>query len=96
MPYSVTEQRTRVAVTSHFSREAGVRAVAHLVAAGTSFDALFCFNDLLALGAMEELRHRWISSAESRTESRTAFLTISLLMEATSLLFLDQFRYQMW
>lgn len=45
-------------VTSHFSREAGVRAVADLVASGTSFDALFCFNDLLALGAMEELRHR--------------------------------------
>lgn len=44
-------------VTQHFSRAAGVRAVSELIAAGTSFDALFCFNDLLALGSIEALRH---------------------------------------
>jgi DNA-binding LacI/PurR family transcriptional regulator len=43
--------------TDHFTREAGIRAVDDLVAAGTVFDALFCFNDLLALGALEAL-HR--------------------------------------
>ena len=41
-----------------FSRAAGIRAVDSLVAAGTAFDALFCFNDLLALGALQALeRH---------------------------------------
>lgn len=44
-------------VTEHFSRAAGVRAVTALLATGVSFDALFCFNDLLALGAIEALRH---------------------------------------
>ena len=39
-----------------FTHAAGVRAVDDLIAAGTSFDALFCFNDLLALGAMQALR----------------------------------------
>ncbi len=43
-------------VTRHFSRADGVRAVSQLIAAGTDFDALFCFNDLLALGAIEALR----------------------------------------
>jgi LacI family transcriptional regulator, repressor for deo operon, udp, cdd, tsx, nupC, and nupG len=42
--------------TDDFTRAAGIRAVDDLVAAGTAFDALFCFNDLLALGAMEALR----------------------------------------
>lgn len=39
-----------------FTREAGIRAVDALVAAEVTFDALFCFNDLLALGALEALR----------------------------------------
>lgn len=42
--------------TQHFSRAAGAEAVARLLEAGTAFDALFCFNDLLALGAMQALR----------------------------------------
>jgi DNA-binding LacI/PurR family transcriptional regulator len=42
--------------TDHFTRAAGGRAVDDLVASGTVFDALFCFNDLLALGAIEALR----------------------------------------
>jgi DNA-binding LacI/PurR family transcriptional regulator len=40
-----------------FTRAAGIRAVDELLSAGVTFDALFCFNDLLALGAMEAL-HR--------------------------------------
>ncbi len=42
--------------TDHFSRAAGMRAVEDLLSAGTPFDALFCFNDLLALGAIEALQ----------------------------------------
>lgn len=41
-----------------FSHEAGIRAVDALVASDVLFDALFCFNDLLALGAIEALRRR--------------------------------------
>jgi DNA-binding LacI/PurR family transcriptional regulator len=43
--------------TDHFSRVAGLRAVDALIEAGTAFDAIFCFNDLLALGAIEALQH---------------------------------------
>ncbi len=42
--------------TDHFSRASGAQAVQSLVDAGTDVDALFCFNDLLALGAIEALR----------------------------------------
>ncbi len=42
--------------TEHFSRASGSRAVHALIDSGTTFDALFCFNDLLALGAIEALR----------------------------------------
>ena len=42
--------------TDHFTRAAGIRAVDKLIASGTPFDALFCFNDLLALGAIESLQ----------------------------------------
>ena len=44
--------------TTHFTRAEGIRAVEALIASGTSFDALFCFNDLLALGAIEALQQR--------------------------------------
>ena len=43
-------------VTEHFSRASGIAAVQSLLDAGTEVDALFCFNDLLALGAIEALR----------------------------------------
>jgi DNA-binding LacI/PurR family transcriptional regulator len=48
-------------ITTHFSRAAGIRAVTDLLASGVPFDGLFCFNDLLALGAMEALRHHGVS-----------------------------------
>ena len=47
--------------TEHFSRAGGVRAVDALLDAGTDVDALFCFNDLLALGAIEALRQRGLA-----------------------------------
>lgn len=39
-----------------FSRADGALAVERLLGAGTDFDALFCFSDLLALGAIRALR----------------------------------------
>jgi len=47
--------------TDHFTRAAGIRAVDALVESGTTFDALFCFNDLLALGALEALRRHGLA-----------------------------------
>jgi len=44
-----------------FTHEAGIRAVDSLLDAGVPFDALFCFNDLLALGAMDALLRRGCS-----------------------------------
>ena len=44
--------------TEQFSRASGAAAVHQLLDAGTEVDALFCFNDLLALGAIEALRTR--------------------------------------
>ncbi len=46
--------------TEDFTRAAGIRAVDELLSAGTEFDALYCFNDLLALGAMEALRRHGV------------------------------------
>jgi len=42
--------------TGDFTRAGGISAVESLIASGVAFDALFCFNDLLALGAIEALR----------------------------------------
>ena len=47
--------------TEQFSRASGAAAVQHLLDAETEVDALFCFNDLLALGAIEALRTRGLS-----------------------------------
>ena len=47
--------------TVEFSRQSGLRAVHELLDAGVPFDALFCFNDLLALGAIEALRQRGLT-----------------------------------
>ncbi|MBG6054921.1 DNA-binding LacI/PurR family transcriptional regulator [Salinibacterium sp. CAN_S4] len=49
------ESALQVSVTA-FSRAEGARAVRELLASGILFDAVFCFNDLLALGAMHELQ----------------------------------------
>lgn len=39
-----------------FQRADGATAMRHLLASGRPFDAVFCFSDLLALGAMHELK----------------------------------------
>lgn len=48
-----------------FSEEAGAAAVASLIDEGVSFDAVFAANDMMALGAMQELRRRGIDVPEA-------------------------------
>lgn len=43
------------ATVDHFNRAEGSGAVQRLIAAGVAFDALFCFSDSLALGALYTL-----------------------------------------
>lgn len=43
------------ATVEHFNRAEGSRAVEHLIQQGVAFDALFCFSDSLALGALYTL-----------------------------------------
>lgn len=49
-----------VAVVADFSREAGYRAMAGVLDRGGRLDAVFCFNDLLALGVLRLLADRGI------------------------------------
>ena len=44
-----------------FSRTEGARAIDRLLGARTRFDSLFCFNDLMALGAIRALRDHGLS-----------------------------------
>lgn len=46
----------RLLVEGDFTREGGQAAVADLVAAGRSFDAVFAHNDLMAVGVLDGLR----------------------------------------
>ena len=41
--------------TAHFQRENGAAAMSHLLESGKQPDAVFCFNDLLALGAIRAI-----------------------------------------
>ena len=47
-----------------FEQESGAAAAARLASRGKPFDALICLNDLMALGALEELRGRGIRIPE--------------------------------
>lgn len=47
--------------TDDWHREAGALAAGRLLDEGVAFDALFCFNDAMALGALWELSHRGIA-----------------------------------
>ncbi|RIQ22793.1 LacI family DNA-binding transcriptional regulator [Jiangella rhizosphaerae] len=49
-----------VVPTTRLLRQSGAEAVRHLVDAGPLPDALFCFSDLMAIGAMHALRLRGI------------------------------------
>lgn len=53
-----------VAFVDEFQRADGVSAVEGLLSSGTAFDAVFAFNDLLALGAMHTLVSRGIRVPE--------------------------------
>ena len=45
-----------IVAVEEFTRDAGAKAVQHLVDRGTTFDGLVCASDLLAIGAMYALR----------------------------------------
>ncbi|MFD6098582.1 LacI family DNA-binding transcriptional regulator [Nocardiopsis flavescens] len=47
-----------IAVTDGYSREDGAQAVARLLDSGQRPDAVFCYNDLIAVGAMRTLAER--------------------------------------
>lgn len=51
-------QATLVTMPGDFMEETGASAVARLVEAGQPFDAIFAANDMMALGAIQELRRR--------------------------------------
>lgn len=53
-----------VGAVDDWTREDGSAAVDALVASGDTFDALFCANDLLALGAMSALRRHGLRVPE--------------------------------
>ncbi|GAB3119750.1 LacI family DNA-binding transcriptional regulator [Glaciibacter psychrotolerans] len=55
---------SRILYTDQYSRQAGHRAVHEAVERGLDFDALVCFNDVLALGALRALADRGISVPE--------------------------------
>lgn len=54
-----------VATVDRYDRADGARAAEALLAAGIGFDAIFAFNDVLALGAMHVLISRGVSVPES-------------------------------
>lgn len=47
-----------VAVTDGYTRDDGAQAMARLLASSTRLDAVFCYNDLIAVGAMRTLAER--------------------------------------
>ncbi|RFA10270.1 LacI family transcriptional regulator [Subtercola boreus] len=60
----ITPDPTLVAFVNEFQRADGVAAMKGLLANGADFDAVFAFNDLLALGAMHTLISRGIRVPE--------------------------------
>lgn len=55
---------TLVTMPGDFMEEAGARAVGRLIDSGQPFDAIFAANDMMALGAIQELQRRGISVPE--------------------------------
>jgi DNA-binding LacI/PurR family transcriptional regulator len=51
----VTVRKDLIVMTGGWTRAHGYEAVDQLIRAGTEFDALFCFNDVLALGAIRAI-----------------------------------------
>lgn len=54
----------RLVAAGRWTRESGGEAVDELLQYGLSFDALFCMNDLMAIGAIRRLRGRGIRVPE--------------------------------
>lgn len=63
--------------TDKFSREAGLLGVGGALAAGLEFDAIFCFTDLLAFGAL-----RALADAGLKTPDDVAIASIDDIEEA--------------
>lgn len=53
-----------VAVTDGYTREDGAQAMARLLDSGVRPDAVFCYNDLIAIGAMRTLGIRGLRVPE--------------------------------
>nr|WP_156004711.1 LacI family DNA-binding transcriptional regulator [Streptomonospora sp. PA3] len=53
-----------VATTDGYAREDGAQAMARLLDSGASPDAVFCYNDLVAIGAMRALSERGLRVPE--------------------------------
>ena len=54
----------RLITSGTFTQDSGIQAAATLCETGLDFDALICFNDRMAQGALEELRRRRIRVPE--------------------------------
>jgi LacI family transcriptional regulator len=57
---SAVGKRKSVVVAGDYSEESGIAAVRKLLDGGIEFDAIFAANDMMAIGAIEELRERGI------------------------------------
>jgi len=57
---SAMGKRKSVVVAGDYSEESGIAAVRKLFDGGIEFDAIFAANDMMAIGAIEELRERGI------------------------------------
>lgn len=55
---SLQPNETPTVLSGDYGEESGAEAVRKLLAEGTAFDAIFAANDMMAIGALEELRAR--------------------------------------
>ena len=58
---SAMRKRTAIVVAGDYSEESGIAAVRKLIDDGVEFDAIFAANDMMAIGATEELRERGVN-----------------------------------
>lgn len=78
--HGLTVDPAMVVRCEEITRDEGLRVMTRLIEAGTIGDALFCFNDQLALGAMKALKRKGINiplqvSIIGFTESQAALVT---------------------
>lgn len=58
---SALDGRKATVIPGDYSEEAGIAAVRKLIDEGTAFDGIFAANDMMAIGAIEELRSQGIN-----------------------------------